>query len=161
MTLPPRTRPSWRHRLFQVGVVLKGVDGILEVVGGVLLGAFGSAGLSRAVTFLTQHELSEDPHDLVAGWLVRHTRGLGVETVHFAVAYLLVHGAVKVVLAAGLMRERLRAFPAALGFLGLFVLYQAYRVIITGSAGLALLTATDVVIIWLVWQEYRVLRRVD
>ena len=27
----------WRHRLFQVGVVIKGLDGALEAVGGLLL----------------------------------------------------------------------------------------------------------------------------
>lgn len=149
----------WRHRLFQVGVVLKGLDGLLEVGGGVLLIVFGASGVGRAIRFLTQHELSEDPQDLVAGWLVRHLRHLGEDTVHFAIAYLLVHGIVKLVLAVGLIRERLRVFPWALGFLGLFVLYQVYRLLVGFSAGLALLTVLDIVIMGFVWGEYRSLRR--
>ncbi len=149
----------WRHRLFQVGVILKGLDGALEVAGGILLAVFGASGISRAVRFLTQHELSEDPHDVLAGWLVRHLRDVGHETVHFAIAYLSVHGIVKLVLAAGLIRERLRVFPWALGFLGLFVLYQCYRLLVGFSYGLAFLTALDFVIMAFVWVEYRSLRR--
>ncbi len=147
-----------RHRLFQVGVGLKAIDGAFEVVGAVLLAVFGASGVSRAVHFLTQHELSEDPHDLVAGWLVRHTRTLGHGVVDFAIAYLLVHGLVKLVLAGGLIRERLAVFPWALGFLALFILYQGYRLAVGFSWGLAFLTGLDVAIAVLVWTEYRSLR---
>lgn len=149
----------WRHRLFQVGVALKGLDGLLEAGGAVLLAVFGSSGVSQAVRFVTQHELSEDPNDLVSGWLVRHLRNLGQDTVHFAIAYLLVHGVVKLVLAGGLIRERLGIFPWALGFLGLFVLYQCYRLLVGFSAGLAFLTILDIVIMGFVWDEYRSLLR--
>ncbi len=153
-------RPSswWRHRLFQAGVVVKGFDGLLEIVGGGLLVVFGPAGVGRAVTFLTQHELSEDPRDAVAGWLVEHFAHIGAGTAHFAAAYLLVHGVVKLVLVGGLIRERIRVFPWALGFLGLFILYQGYRLLVGYSTGLAFLTALDLVIMALVWREYEALR---
>jgi uncharacterized membrane protein len=150
----------WRHRLFQVGIVLKGLDGVLEVAGGVLLVVLGPAGVSRVIAFLTQHELSEDPRDAVAGWVVDHFGHIGAGTVHFAAVYLLVHGVVKVVLVAGLIRERLGIFPWALGFLGTFILYQGYRLLILPSAGLAFLTALDLVIMALVWREYEAVRRV-
>lgn len=151
-------RRRWRHRFFQFGVILKGVDGVLEIVGGALLVAFGSRGLGTAVRFVTQHELSEDPRDAVAGWMVRHAAAVGADTVHFASLYLLAHGIVKIVLAVGLIRERIGVFPVALGLIGLFTLYQAYRLTVLPSVGLATLTVFDVVIIALVWVEYRVLR---
>jgi len=149
----------WRHRLFQVGIVLKGLDGVLEVAGGILLAIFGSAGVSRVVAFFTQHELSEDPRDAVARWVFDHFGHIGAGTAHFAAAYLLVHGIVKVVLVAGLIRERLGIFPWALGFLGIFILYQGYRLSVHPSAGLAFLTVLDLVIMVLVWREYEALRR--
>ena len=146
--------PSRRHRLFRWAVVLKGIDGVLEIVGGALLSVFGKHGVSGAVAFLTQHELAEDPRDFFAGFLVRHTHALGVASVHFAAAYLLVHGLAKVGLAAGLLRERRGVFPAALAFLGLFFLYQVYRLIIDPSAALAVVMLTDAAILLLVWKEY-------
>jgi len=149
----------WRHRLFRVGIVLKGLDGVLEIAGGVVLATLGSVGIGRVVTFLTQHELSEDPRDAVARWVVDHFAHVGAGTAHFAAAYLLVHGVVKVVLVAGLIRERLGIFPWALGFLGTFILYQVYRLLIHPSAGLAFLTVLDLVIMALVWREYEAVRR--
>jgi uncharacterized membrane protein len=149
----------WRHRLFLAGVALKGLDGLLEVAGGALLAVFGSRGLNTAVRFLTQHELSEDPRDAVAGWLVHQTQAMGVDTVHFATLYLLVHGVVKIVLAGALLRERLGVFPVAMSFLGLFILYQGYRLTVLPSWGLAYLTVLDLVILVLVWREYEAVRR--
>jgi uncharacterized membrane protein len=149
----------WRHRLFQVGVVIKGLDGALEVVGGLVLAVVGSAGVGHLVAFLTQHELSEDPRDAVARWIVGHFAHIGSGTAHFAAAYLLVHGAVKLVLVGGLIRERIGVFPWALGFLGLFILYQGYRLSVRPSMGLGLLTVLDLAVMALVWREYEALRR--
>ena len=146
--------PSRRHRLFQWAVAVKGIDGMLEVAGGALLILFGAHGVSGAVAFLTQHELAEDPRDLFANYLVRHTERLGVASVHVAAAYLLVHGLAKIGLAAGLLRDRRGIFPVALAFLGLFFLYQVYRMIIDPSAALGVLILLDAVILVLVWKEY-------
>jgi uncharacterized membrane protein len=140
-------------------VALKALDGALEVGGGILLAIVGGSGLTRMVTFLTQHELSEDPQDLVAGWLVRTVTEMGASTLHFAIAYLVVHGLVKLALAAGLLRERLAVFPVALAFLGLFIAYQGYRLAVGPSWELGFLTVVDVLIALLVWAEFRSLRR--
>jgi uncharacterized membrane protein len=41
--------------------------------------------------------------------------------------YLLSHGLVKVLLVAGLLREKLWAYPASLIVLSAFIAYQTYR----------------------------------
>ena len=147
----------WRHRFFRIAMVLKGTDGVLEILGAVLLLVFGPAGVRGVARFLTQHELAEDPGDVLAGLLVRHTQGIGVGTVHFAAAYLLFHGLVKVWLVSGLIRERRWVFPVALVFMGVFVVYQIVRLHYHPSGGLVFLTVLDVVIMVLVWFEYRAL----
>ncbi|MEJ2217659.1 MAG: DUF2127 domain-containing protein [Gemmatimonadota bacterium] len=149
-----RNRRHWRHRFFQLAVILKGIDGVLETAGGVLLLSFGKQGVSRLVRLLTQHELSEDPHDFVANLLIRAVHHIGASTVHFAAAYLLVHGVIKIALVGGLIREKRWVFPIALVFLGLFVLYQIYRLQHQPSYGLASLTVLDLIIIGLVWWEW-------
>ncbi len=53
-------------RTFHVSLLLKGLDGTLELIGGVLLLVVSSSRLDSLIQFLTQHELSEDPKDLIA-----------------------------------------------------------------------------------------------
>ena len=71
---------------------------------------------------LTQHELSEDPNDFIARHLLGYTHGLTGSAVTFAAVYLLVHGIVKIVLVAALLRNQLWAYPWMIGFLLLFVI---------------------------------------
>jgi hypothetical protein len=70
-------RPAdWLDWLFRVGLGIKGLDGLLELTGGVLLLVTSEATLAGWVTALTQHELSEDPCDLVATSLQDAVSGL-------------------------------------------------------------------------------------
>ncbi len=147
------------HRLFSIGVVLKGIDGALEVIGGALLLAVSHPALNRLVMALTRQEISEDPRDLVANALRATVAHLSVGTQTFSSLYLLVHGAIKIVLVVGLLRRKLWAYPTALSLLSLFVLYQGYRVTYSHSPTLLVLTAIDLVILYLVWREYRWLER--
>ena len=61
-------------RAFAIGITLKGLDGVLEVVGGVLLLVVSSTTIDNMSRALTQHELSEDPHDFLATHLL-HAAG--------------------------------------------------------------------------------------
>ena len=59
---------------------------------------------------------------------------------------------------AALLRNKLWAYPASLVVLGLFIVYQLYRFSDTHGAGLIILTAFDVVVMGLIWHEYRLVR---
>jgi len=144
------------HRLFQVAVVLKGVDGILETIGGALLLLVSPAALHWVVIVLTQHELAEEPDDWLVAALRRAADGFSMQTKHFASAYLIGHGVLKIFLAVCLLRERLWAFPVALAVLAVFVTYQLLRFDRTHSLVLLLLTVVDIVVMALIWREYRV-----
>ncbi|MGH8142169.1 MAG: DUF2127 domain-containing protein [Steroidobacteraceae bacterium] len=85
-------RRSWRERLFLLGVWLKGIDGGLELLCGLALLTVKPVFVLRTVQFLTQDEIVEDPHDLVANYLLRAAARLSVGTQHFMVLYLLIHG---------------------------------------------------------------------
>src|SRR4029453_12168667 len=115
---------------FEVGIILKGLDGVLEVIGGLLLLVVSPATIDRVVTGLTQHELSEDPHDFLATHLLRTAHGLTGSAVLFGAVYLLAHGVVKVVLVAALLKNQLWAYPWMIGFLGVFIIYQLYRLLL-------------------------------
>src|SRR6266516_7667051 len=140
---------------FEVGIILKGLDGVLEVIGGLLLLVVSPATIDRIVTSLTQHELSEDPHDVVATHLLKTAHGLTGSAVLFGAVYLLAHGVVKIVLVAALLKDELWAYPWMIVFLGIFIVYQVYRLSFKLSVGLTLLTVFDAFISWLTYREYR------
>jgi uncharacterized membrane protein len=100
------------HRLFELGVVAKGVDGALELIGGLLLLLLSPAAITGTIRFLVQGELKEDPTDLVANLLLHNTRTI-VDTRFSTSAFLIVHGVVKLgwsadwlPISSGLIRQR-------------------------------------------------------
>ncbi len=72
---------------------------------------------------------------------------------------LVSHGLIKVVLVAGLLQEKIIAYPLSLISLGAFMAYQLYRYSYTHSFGLILLTVFDLIVVALVWHEWRLLRK--
>ena len=147
------------HKVFQISVFLKGGHAALELVGGVGL-AFVSAGtITKLIVSLVQEELREDPHDIIANYLFTFAQQLSVKSKTFAAFYLLSHGVVKLILVAELLRKKLWAYPASLVVLGVFIAYQAYRFTLTHSIGLIVLSMFDLLVIILIWHEYRVVRR--
>ena len=147
------------HRIFVISVLLKGVDALIECIGGIALYLVTTHKIVEWVNALTQQELVEDPRDFVATHLLDLAHHLSVGTKTFYALYLLSHGLVKVALVAGLLRNRLWAYPTSLVTLGAFIVYQLYRYSYTQSLGLILLTAFDVVVMVLIWHEWRYLRR--
>jgi uncharacterized membrane protein len=142
------------HLFFKIGVAIKGVDGLLESAAGAALLFTSRASVAGFADWLTAGELQDDPGDFVASHVRRFLTHLAFHK-YFAAVYLLAHGAVKAGLAAALWRGKRRAYPAALTILGLFVCYQLYRLGLTRSRGLALVTAFDLAVIGLIWWDYR------
>jgi uncharacterized membrane protein len=59
------------HTIFRAGIIAKGVDGTLEVTGGLLMLFVRPETIGNLVRLLTQHELSTDPRDIIANFLLR------------------------------------------------------------------------------------------
>ncbi|WP_170133050.1 DUF2127 domain-containing protein [Arthrobacter livingstonensis] len=142
-------------KTFRVSLVLKGLDGVLELVGGILLLLVSPAQVGFLVQFLTQHELSEDPHDLIATALVHLAGTMTVSATLFGAIYFLLHGLVKIVLVWAVLKDKLWAYPWMIAFLGVFILYQSYELVVAFTWGMVLLTAFDIFIVWLTVHEYR------
>jgi uncharacterized membrane protein len=144
---------------FEVSIILKGLDGLLELIGGVLLLAVSPATINHLIARLTQHELSEDPHDLIAARLLHFGNGLTGSAVRFAAVYLLVHGVVKVFLIVSLLRNKLWAYPWLIITLVVFIGYQLYKIALAPTAWLIALTIFDAFVVWLTWREWHKQRR--
>ena len=104
---------------------------------------------------LTQHELSEDPHDVIASRMPGYTHGPTDSAVTFAALYLLVHGIVKIALVAALLRNQTWAYPWMIGFLITFIGYQLYGLALSPTFWLPALNVFDALMFWLTWREWR------
>jgi uncharacterized membrane protein len=147
------------HQIFQISVLLKGAHALVECVGGLVLALVSTSTIVSLVNRLTQEELIEDPHDFIASHLMSMASNFTVSTQHFYAFYLLSHGLVKIALVAGLLRNKLWAYPASLVILSLFIAYQVYRFSYTHSAGLVVLTVFDLIVMVLIWHEYRLVQK--
>ena len=56
---------------------------------------------------------------------------------------------------AALLKNQRWAYPWTIGFLGVFIVYQLYRLSFQPSVGLTVLTIFDAAIAWLTYREYR------
>jgi len=154
--LVSRFRPSglldWT---FEIALIFKGFDGLLEIFGGAVLLLLSKETLNGWLVSATQHELSEDPHDFLYTHLLNSGQHLLATSQIYAALYLLSHGLVKVVLVGAVLRNKLWAYPWMMGFLILFIGYQVYLFVLSQSFGLGLLTVFDVFIVWLTYREYQ------
>ncbi|GES50153.1 membrane protein [Rhizobium sp. NBRC 114257] len=146
------------HQLFEISVLLKGAHALIECLGGLVLALVSTESILRLANRITQPELLNDPHDFIATHLLIWAQDFSVGTKNFYAYYLLSHGLVKVLLVIGLLRGKMWAYPASLVALGLFIVYQLYRFTDTHGIGLIILTIFDLVVMVLIWQEYKVVR---
>jgi len=149
-----KPKPSLLLESFRVGISLKGLHALIESVGGILLLTIPPETINRLLMAVLEPELSRNPHDFVARWLLHvatHVAGSGQ---NFAAWYLISHGVVKLVLVIALLRNRLWAYPLMIAMLGTFICYQSYRFALTRSLWMVLLTIFDLVVLVLTWLEY-------
>ena len=135
------------------------MNGVLELIGAVFLFFSTPQSLSKLAAALLTNELLEDPKDLVANAVLHAVHGLSANTQLLASAYLLIHGIVKVGLVIALWKRKLWAFPLAGVVLVLFTAYQVYLFSHSRSPFQLFLTAVDVLILLLLWSEYRRITR--
>lgn len=135
----PAQRSRIEHTLYLVGITIKGIDGILETCGGLLL--FFTGTISSLIPFIGPY--------------------LAVYIQLFAGAYLLGHGIVKIILVYALLRKKHWAYKLSLVVLSLFVIYQIISILMTFSFFLFIFTLFDMAIVWLVWKEYCSIKHAD
>jgi len=132
---------------------------VLELVGGTLLWYVKPSSLEEWLRLLSQHELSRDPHDLVARHLLHATQSFSGPNRLFGMLFLLSHGLVKIAIVAALWLDQLWAYPLGIFVFSAFGVYQVYRWMHTHSWFLAVITVFDVAVVYLTWAEYRAQRR--
>ncbi|MGY1681947.1 DUF2127 domain-containing protein [Geodermatophilus sp. SYSU D01176] len=142
-------------RLLRAALVLKGLDGAVELLAGVALAAVDPRELGVLTRRVVEHHLLGSPRGALAERFAAGEAALTGGDRTFAVVYLTLHGLVKVGLVVALLRELRPAYPVAVGVLAAFVVYEVDRAVRTGSAALWGAAALDLAIMVLVVREYR------
>jgi len=158
-TYNPNRRGAWFEKLYKVGVGIKGIDGLAELVAGVFLLVAPQAlhqfllSLSGGMAFTHSHTLA-----FVAEYIARLDANLRESDLVFLIIFLLSHGVIKLVLVYCLLRKITWTYPYALTILVGFLAYQIYALVVAPSVWMTTLVVLDTIIIYLVWGEWRELR---
>lgn len=144
----------YAHLAFLVGMVFKGLDGLLELLGAIALLLIGEPQIDRLAGTLERKEFGGGLGALAshAAYAAHHFMA-GAQ--QFAVIYLFAHGVIKLALVTGLLRGVRWVFPVALVVLTGLIGYQLYRLSIEMSWMLAALTLIDAIVVALIWHEWR------
>jgi uncharacterized membrane protein len=156
---------AWFHpktvldKVYEIGLVTKGIDGTVELIAGILVLSLSPGFILRVTSDLVSDELNENPHNYIALHVLHSGQKLAAGHNFFAAAFLLTHGLVKIILVICLLLNKIWVYPYAIGILVLFLVYQIYALITAPGIGMALLSVLDAAIIWLVWREWQQVRR--
>lgn len=143
---------------FKLGILLKGIDGVLEVAGSIVLIILGKQGLNTFIQLITRHELAQDPRDFIANHLIKLGSSLSIHSFDSVTYFLLLHGLVKITIVILLFLKKIWAYPLAIVVFTIFGLYQIYQMTYAPSFLLLSLTILDFIVVILTYLEYRNLK---
>jgi uncharacterized membrane protein len=142
--------------LFEGGLILKGVTGIAEFIGAIILIAIPE----HFANSMTMNFVSILPKGFITNMILESEHSLWSGQHTFAIAFLLVHAGVKFVIVVGLLRNQRWAYPFSLVALAVMIAYQSYDLVHKFSIVMFIITVFDIFIIWLVWREYQKLPQI-
>jgi len=146
-------------RIFEISLILKAINAVIEIVGGFVVLLVSKAFLITYFLNLLQGELSDDPRDFIANFIVNSATAYSIGSQYFLALYLLIHGFIKIFLVICLLKRKLWAYPTAIAVFSLFTAYEIYKINISYSLWLLVLIILDIVVILLTIHEYRFKRK--
>ncbi len=147
------------HRFFKTVIIIKGIDGVLEVFASTFLLLSGANSVIEKIPSFVQKELIKDPDDMISNYLLHIFEYALPDTQLFIAIYLAIHGLIKIGLVFALNSKSYRAHEIAKIVLIIFIGYQFYRFEHTHSMLLLFFTLVDIIIVSLIHSEEQRLRR--
>jgi uncharacterized membrane protein len=140
---------------FDLALILKLINGGLEVLVGFLVLFVRPTLVVRLTEFITSGELAQDPNDLVANTLRNAAHSFAIHTHYLVTLYLVLHGGVKILLVIGIFMKKKIAYPLFMLALAIFGTYEAYRGFARHEILLQALAVFDFCVLILTSYEYR------
>lgn len=146
--------------LFGLGMFIKAGTALFEIGSGVASLFLTTNEVLHVTQLLVEGKLAANPDDFLANYILdlasHFTPG---QTNWFLFSYLAGHGIVNLFLVVALLRKRLWAYPLSIAIFGAFAAYEGWQAYFSHSPLLITFTIFDLVVVWLVWREYRYVRR--
>jgi len=138
--------------LFRIGMIVKGVDSIFEVVGGILL--MMPTKLARYLLVISQHEAFRH-HLALSGKLDKLADSVTMHPSMGEGIYLAVHGAAKVILIAAIVAHKRWGYLGFIAVLSLFSTIELVRSVTAQEVVTGIFGLFDVCVVVLIYKEYR------
>jgi len=158
MLLSHHEDKSFVHRAFWISLFIKGLDGMLQLLGGIAVFAFAPGTLGRAYRWLTRFLVGDRAHNPEADFIKDAAHSFHMNVEMLVAIYLLANGIIKVLLVYGLLKEKLWVFPAALVGFGLMFSLELYRLSVHFYWGIFILMCISIFVITMVILEWRKVR---
>ena len=142
-------------QIFRISLWLKTLDALLEIIGGSLLFFVTPQFINHWAEKLTRGELSVNPHDFIANFILHSANHLTVRSTTYAAIYLLIHGVVKLVALAAVLKDKFWGYPLLIVVLAVFIIYQTIQLIHHLTYGLLILDLFDSFVLILTALEWR------
>ena len=152
--------PKLAHLGFLMSMLAKGLLGLSQLLGGILLWLVPASNISKWVAGLARLELVEDPNDPMAQFVLRLATSTPITNENFYLIYLLIHGVLNLGLVLALVAGFKWAYPLSIAALVGFVLYQGYKITLGAGVVMIILSTIDIIVIWLIWREWQTLKGV-
>lgn len=141
--------------LFDLTLILKAVNGALEMIAAAIIFAVPPPLVLRIIEFLTGGELTQDADDPIVSMIRDAAQSFAVHTHYLFALYLALHGAVKIILVWGIFKGKRIAYPLFVIALLIFGSYEAYRGFLRHETLLQFFAVFDVLVLVLTIHEYR------
>ncbi len=139
--------------LLRIGLIIKAIDAVFEVVGGALL--FYPRELSRWISVFFQHELVRRAAPHAAPMIQNHaTRAIQGATIAAAL-YLIAHGISKIVFIGAVLKEQKWGYIGLVALLVLFTGFELIRSFLGDGWAMFAFAAFDGYLAYLVWMDFK------
>lgn len=158
LRLTKRQRENELLTLFDLGLIVKVLGGLLEIAGSIAVMLVPGTFVVKVAEFVTQGELANDAGDPVATALVNAAQSFSVHSHTLVSLYLFLHGIVKVVLVTAIFAGKKSAYPLFMVALVFFSGYEFYRGLVRHEYLLVAFAVFDAVLFFITAHEYRRIR---
>jgi uncharacterized membrane protein len=141
--------------VFKISVILKGLDALVEIIGGVLLLFVTHSEITRLASWLTRNPLAGGSHSHIATIINHSAQQLVHTSTLLGAIYLLSHGVIKMFVIINVLRDKYWAYPLLIVVLLGFSIFQIISIISSHSIAVMLLTAFDIFVMVLTWFEWQ------
>lgn len=148
-------KPLKTETLFQISMWWRIIYGFIRVLLGLAMLRLINTDISDVLYTLFQHELFEDRMDTLYLILSQFLTDHSYTITYFLAGYFLFWGFTDVFLSYAMLRHILWAFNVGFVLIALFICYEMYRYTHTHSVILLGVIVVDIVIIWIMYREYR------